>query len=251
MRLAKGRTWHDRPLPLQNHTAADPCHGGLSACLAHHHHDSPVCRAEEDAVLLLDPHRRHCPHLEAVRGWRDLVSPWHHPDGNRACLRLRCGWRGALRLPVRPQGVASRRVRSLHQGRKRTSARRAGPDLRAVVRAGHLVEGGARLHAGVLHRVFRGLSGRARGFADRSRQCPHARHERAAAHAPCLLACRDDLDVLVASHLRRLRARRGRGRRISRLVCGAWLQDSRGRKRVRCNGRVFRHADPHHLRVDP
>ncbi len=44
---------------------------------------------------------------------------------------------------------------------QRAAAHRAGADLHAVVRPRHLVEGGARCHAGVLHRVLQRLSGRA------------------------------------------------------------------------------------------
>jgi ABC-type amino acid transport system permease subunit len=49
-------------------------------------------------------------------------------------------------------------------------------------------------------------------------ECPHARHERAAAAAPCLLAGGALLGVLLAAHLGRLRAGRRGGRRISRLL---------------------------------
>ena len=59
----------------------------------------------------------------------------------------------------------------------------------------------------------------------RARQRPHARHERAPAAAPRLLAGGADLDVLLAPHLGRLRPRRRGGRRVSRLLGRARLQD--------------------------
>src|SRR5215218_2281625 len=91
------------------------------------------------------------------------------------------------------------------------------------LRARHLVQGGARLHARVLHRVLQRLSGRARGQPRGARERPHARHERAPTPAPRLLAGGADLDVFVPPYLGRLRARgRGSGR-VSRLLRGPRL----------------------------
>ena len=70
-------------------------------------------------------------------------------------FRRRCG-----RLLVRAQAAGRRGVRPLCQDGQRAAARGAGADLHAVARARHLVEGRARRHAGVLHRVLQRLSGR-------------------------------------------------------------------------------------------
>src|SRR6202158_5908695 len=78
-----------------------------------------------------------------------------------------------------------------------------------------LVEGRARGHAGVLHRVLQRLSGRQGGQRHRARQCPHARDERAAADPARLLALGAVVDVFLAAHLGRLCRGRRRGRRIS------------------------------------
>jgi ABC-type amino acid transport system permease subunit len=75
-----------------------------------------------------------------------------------------------------------------------------------------LGEGRARRHARVLHRVLQRVSRREGGEPNRARQCPYARHERAGAHAPRVLAFRAFLDVLLASYRRRLCRRRRRRR---------------------------------------
>ena len=65
------------------------------------------------------------------------------------------------------------------------------------------------------------------------RQRPHARHERAAIDAPCLLALGAVVDVFLAAHRGRLcRGRRG-GRRISGFCRRPRLSDPAGRRRVR------------------
>ena len=133
----------------------------------------------------------------------DLAASLDHADRGDARLRDRLGRRRPGRLLVRAPAADRRDLRSLCQDVQRAAAHRAGADLHAVVRARHLVEGRARRDAGVLHRVLQRLSGRARGEPDRARQCPHARHERAAIDAPRLLAVGAVLDVLLAAHLGR------------------------------------------------
>src|ERR1700737_1727547 len=77
----------------------------------------------------------------------------------------------------------------------------SGSAFPAVARPRHLVEGGARRHAGVLHRVLQRLSGRQGGQHHRAGQWPHARHERTAVDAACLLAVGAVVDVLLAAYL--------------------------------------------------
>src|SRR5262249_30880801 len=100
------------------------------------------------------------------------------------------------RLLVRAAAARGGGVRSLRENDQRAAARRAGADFCPLARARHLVEGRARRHARLLHRVFQRVSRRQGGESDRARQCPHAGHERARAHAPCLLAVGALLDVL-------------------------------------------------------
>ena len=94
---------------------------------------------------------------------RDLAPSLDHARRDDPRLRHRRGRRHPVRLPVRPARWARRGLRPLHQGRERAAARGAGADLRALVRPRHLVEGGARLHARLLHRLLQRLPGRARG----------------------------------------------------------------------------------------
>ena len=162
---------------------------------------------------------------------------WHHlwitliEVGARFRGGVGCG--RADRLLVRPQAARGGGVRPLREDDQRAAAHRAGADLRALARPRHLVEGGARRHAGVLHRVLQRLSGRQGGEPHRARQCAHAGDERAAADAARLLALGAVLDVFFAAHLRRLcRGRRGGGR-ISRLGRGARLSHPAGRGRLR------------------
>ena len=77
----------------------------------------------------------------------------------------------AGRLLVRAPAAGRRGVRSLCEDGQRAAARGAGADLHAVARARHLVEGRARRHAGVLHRLLQCLSGRQGGLRHRARQC--------------------------------------------------------------------------------
>ena len=65
--------------------------------------------------------------------------------------------------------------RSLHQGDELDAARDPGADLRGLVRARHRDEGGARRHAGVLHRLLQRLPGREGSQPGGARQRAHAR----------------------------------------------------------------------------
>ena len=115
----------------------------------------------------------------------------------------------------------------------------------ALVRIGGLVEGGARVHAGFLHRVLQPLPGRARGQADDPRQCPDARRERAPVAALRLSAERDELDFLQHAHLGRPGLCRRRGRRVPPIGQGRRLPDPAARRHLR-----HEHGDGRHRRAD-
>ena len=166
-------------------------------------HRSDRRRDAVAAVLLFQSGRCRGARRQMVRRRHDLEASLDHADRGDARLRHRLGRRRPDRLLVRPAAARRRGVRSLRQDDQRAAARRAGADLHAVVRPRHLVEGRARRHARVLHRVLQRLSGRQGGEPDRARQRPHARHERPPAHAPRLLAVGAVVDVLVAAHLGR------------------------------------------------
>ena len=143
-------------------------------------HEYPICGLlvswrENDcgraaAVLLLDAARCRLARCEMVLRGHDLEAPVDHADRGDARLRHRLARRRADRLLVRAQADGQRGVRPLREDAQRAAARRAGADLRAVVRARHRVEGRARLHAGVLHRVLQRLSGREGSQPDGARR---------------------------------------------------------------------------------
>ena len=130
--------------------------------LACPHHDSGRRQAAVAAVLLLDAASTWRAHREMVLRGHDLAASLDHAGRSGARLRDRLGRRRAGRLLVRAPAAHRRGVRSLCEDDQCAAAHRAGADLHALVRARHLVEGGARRHARVLHRVLQRLSGRAR-----------------------------------------------------------------------------------------
>ncbi len=130
--------------------------------------------------------------------WRHL---WITLSGIDAGIRRGLCRGRADRLLVCAPATDRGDFRSLRENGECVAAHRARPNFHAVVRARHLVEGGARHHAGVLHRVFQRLSRRQGSQPHGAGQCPHARNERAAADAPCLLAVGYVVDVLIAAHL--------------------------------------------------
>ena len=169
------------------------------------------------------PARCRSAHRQMVFGRHDLAASVDHACRSDARFRHRLRRRDSDRLLVRASAARRRRVRSLREGCQRVAAYRAGADFHALVRARHLVEGRARCHARVLHRVLQCLSGREGSEPDGAGQCPHARHERAAIDAACLLALGFVVDVLVAAYFGRLRCRGRGGGRISRLGRGPRL----------------------------
>ena len=81
------------------------------------------------------------------------------------------------------------------------------------------------------------------------RQRPHARHERAPAVAPRLLALGAVLDVLLAAHLRGLCHHRRRGGRIPGLGRRPRLPDPAGGRHLRHDGVFRRYGHPRRLRA--
>ena len=186
------------------------------AALVRAHDLSGVRQDAAAAVLLFQSARRRQPDRRLVRFRRDLEASLGDADRGAPGLRDRLDRRRAGRLLVRAPAAHRRGVRSLREDGQCAAARGAGADLHALARPRHLVEGGARRHAGVLHRVLQRLSGRQGSQPHGAGQCAHAGHERAAIDAPRLLAVGAVLDVLLAAHLGRLcRGGRGGGR-ISR-----------------------------------
>ncbi len=156
------------------------------------------------AVFLFQSRRCRQPDRGLVRQRHHLETSGDHVVGIDPGVRDRLAGRGRRRLLVRAPAARRRGVRSLCQNGQRAAAGGAGADLHAVARSRHLVQGRARRHAGVLHRVLQCLSGRQGSLAHRAGQRPHARHERAAIDAPCLLAVGAVVDVFLAAHVGRL-----------------------------------------------
>ena len=200
-------------------------------------------------VLLRPPGRRARPLVGRVRQRHDLVAPRRHAHRDAARLRDRHGGRHRDGVLAGARPAAGRRRAPLHPGGERAAAGHPGPHLRALAGPRHLVEGGARLHAGLLRRVLQRLPGRARGQPGHPRQRAHARHGRARPAAPRLPALGPRLGVLEPAHGRGLRPGRGGGGRVSRGGGRDRLPDRAGRGRVRHRRRVLRHADPDRVRA--
>ena len=194
------------------------------------------------ALLLFQSGRCQQPDLRLVLNRCDLEASGDHAMGIDSGVRDRLArWRRG-RVLVRAPAQGRRDIRSLCENGQCTAARRAGADFHPVAGPRHLVEGRARRHAGVLHRVFQCLPGRQGSLADRARQRPHARHERAATDAARLLAVGAVVDVFLAAHVGRFcRGWRG-GWRISGIGGRARLPDPAGRGHVRRCRRVCRHV---------
>ncbi len=115
------------------------------------------------AVLLFQSARRRQPDCRLVHKRRDLETPRDHAVGVNSRFRDRLACRRRRRFLVRAPAPGCRGIRSLRQDGQRAAARRSCAHLHAVAWPWHLVEGRARRHAGVLHRVLQRLSGRQGG----------------------------------------------------------------------------------------
>ena len=147
-----------------------------------------------------------------------------HRDGAR--VRARRAVRARVRPLARAEPDGRGHPRPLHHRAELDAAHHPRADLRRVVRPRHREQGGARRHAGVLHRLLQRLPGREGGEPGRARQRAHARRQPAPAAAPRVPAERDELGLQLAAHLRGAGLRRRRRGRVPRLGARAWATSS-------------------------
>ena len=134
---------------------------------------------------------------------------------------------GLARRPV--AGTLAHRLgalRSLHHGDERDAARGARADLHGVVRPRHLVEGGARRDARLLHRVLQRLPGREGSEPRGAQQHGDAGRQPPAAAALRVPAVGDLVGLLEPAHLGRHGVRGRGGGRVPRLGAAAWATSS-------------------------
>src|SRR5687768_422413 len=189
--------------------------------------------SQQGGILLRRAAQGRGAHLELVLVRLHLPAPVGHAGRNRARFRHRHGPRAGDGVVARPESDGVGPARSLSQGVELDAARDPGADLRDVVRARHGLEGGARRHRGVLHRLLQRLPGCQGSEPHGSRQCPHARRERAPAAAARLCSERHELGLRQPAQLGRARLCRRGGRGISRIFARRRLPDPAGRGHFR------------------
>src|SRR5258708_3010582 len=184
-------------------------------------------------------------HLGLVRFRQHLSAPLGHAARDAARIRHRHRVRPWHRTVARAGADGIGAVRPLHQGAERHATRDSRADLCRLVRTGYRVQGRARRHVGVLHRLLQRVPGRAGSELHRGGECAHPRRERPAAAAPRLRAKRDELGLCEPAQFGWTRVRRRGGRRVPGLVARRGLPHPAGGRHLRHQRRFCRHSCPY------